>query len=407
MTIKKNALDYLADMSGYPIWIFDGKKALLYSSIDTEKLLDDDLPVSFFGHFCSENDKPQIRRLDSGELYAFFGLDAAEGRLIVVAGPAYEIHPYTKQKTKGLSLSYLLKSEYIKPVLLKMPTTTVYEFCRFISALAELATGRECPVNKLSENVAEYSLSVLVNKKLTEIIFDNREEERATVYAPELEKKILSYVTSGDVESLRNFRMPSVKDPNTEGNNYQSLFEAVSIVALATRAAIDGGLDYVAAYSLSDLYLKRLGSGVSETQISAIMSQVLVNFAQKVRDEGRMGDKRTLYSPYIVRSMQYIRAHLHYPISLEDVAEELNINPKYLSRLFVNNLGEKFSSFVQHERILEAKNLLESTDRSIADISNSLGFSSQSYFIKVFQRYIGITPGQFIEQRKLRGALLP
>ena len=111
--------------------------------------------------------------------------------------------------------------------------------------------------------------------------------------------------------------------------------------------------------------------------------------------------RRKVSSPYIRRGIQYIRSHLHGRITLEDVAQEVGLDPKYFSRLFVSVTGERFSAYVQRERIQEAKDLLANSGRTIIDVSNSLGFSSQSYFIKVFSEVVGETPGEYLKKHRV------
>ncbi len=402
MEVKQNVVNYLAEQSGIPVWIFDGRR-LIFSTVGSDRLVERNRLESFFTHFTEKASfEPQIHRLEGGGLYGVLKIGGEGNTGYCVVGPSYEIHPLSRRSKKFVSIYYLIAPDKVHAELLKMPAVSLSEFCRFVAVIGELFNEKEYDTKQMSAEISERSIATFIDRQLTEAIFNAREEERETVYAPDEEKRLFACVTAGDVEAVRRFRMPTVKDPTTEGNHYQSLFEAVTIVALATRAAIDGGVDYIDAYSMSDLYFKRLGQGISGIDTDSFIAEVLVHFTQKVREAGNASEKQASYSPYITRSIQYIRAHLHYALSLEDVAKELNINPKYLSRLFVNHLGEKFSSFVQRERVMEAKNLLDNTDRSISDISNSLGFSSQSYFIKVFTKYIGMTPGQYLERKKRR-----
>ncbi len=400
---KLNIISYLSELNGVPVWIFDENCRLLFSTIEKDWLVQTEQLEAFFTHFTKgSSTEPKIHRFEGGGLFGVLKIDGEDRTCYCVAGPSYETHPLSRKSKKFVSIYYLINSEKVHAQLLKTPAVSLIDFCRFVAVLGEIYNGKEYDAEKMSAEISERSLATFIDRQLTEAIFNAREEERETVYAPEEEKRLFSYVTNGDVEAVRRFRMPTVKDPITEGNHYQTLFEAVTIVVLATRAAIDGGVDYVDAYSMSDLYFKRLGQGIAGMDITSFITEVLVHFTQKVREAGKANEAQSSYSPYITRSIQYVRAHLHYPLSLEDVANELNINPKYLSRLFVNHLGEKFSAFVQRERVMEAKNLLDNTERSIADISNSLEFSSQSYFIKVFTKYIGMTPGQYLERKKRR-----
>ena len=104
------------------------------------------------------------------------------------------------------------------------------------------------------------------------------------------------------------------------------------------------------------------------------------------------------YSRQIVHGVDYIITHLHSRILLEDAAKYLDISPAYLSRLFKKETGMTFSDFVNKQKIEEAAALLLYTEYSDTQISTLLAFSSQSYFIKVFRKYMGTTPKQYKKQ---------
>lgn len=395
--IYREVLSYMAERSGIPLWIVDEQAEIRFSTIDESRFGDRKNMRKFFSSFVGGGTAPRVKKFDTHELYGSFPFEDEAGSFTLVAGPAYEIHPYAGGR-KG-ACRILFHADCSKEILLMMPTVSLSEFCRFVAVLAEIYTKSAYAPQALEQGLEKYALRDWIDGRLAEIIFDIREEERETVYEPEAEKKFLSYVTKGNVEALQNFKLPKAKAEDAKETKYQNLFEAVALVTLATRAAISGGLDYVEAFSLSDLYFKRLSRVTNDKELSEIIPQILSHFAQRVKESSHRAPLEET-SPYIRRSIQYIRLHLHSPIRLEDVAREVGLEPKYFSRLFVSLTGEKFSSFVQRERVLEAKNLLENTNRTTIDISNSLGFSSQSYFIKVFERYIGETPGEFLEKKK-------
>lgn len=77
---------------------------------------------------------------------------------------------------------------------------------------------------------------------------------------------------------------------------------------------------------------------------------------------------------------------------IQDVAEYLKLSVSYLSRLFKSEVNIAFSEYVNIKKIEEAASMLRFTEYSDIEISNILDFSSQSYFIKVFKKYKGMTP---------------
>lgn len=396
--MNEKILRYLAEKSGISVWIADRDGEIIFSSVDDRYIKRDEASGDFFRWiFQSAEQKPWARRIDDNDLTASFAARSERGDVAVFVGPAYEVHPFESAAKRAPIIDVLIKPEYVKMALLGITPVSVGEFCRFAAVVAQIVTGEICDEKLLQGEIKEYALADIMNTDLAEAIFDLREEEQTSVYSPAIEKKVLECIKNGDAEALGKFKMPSVKSPSTQNTRHQNVFEAVALVTLATRAAIDGGVDYVKAFSLSDLYFKRLSDSMTDRQVTEIMRQALYRFARIVADSKHGYDKE--YSPYIRRAEEYVRANLHYDVSLDGAAQALGISPKYLSRIFVTCTGEKFSTFVQKERIREACNLLENTDRSIVDIGYSLGFSSQSYFIKVFKEHAGMTPNRFIMER--------
>ena len=388
----------MAEKSGIPLWIIDGQAELRFSTVADAKLGEKKNIQKFLSSFIGAEAAPRIKKFDSQELYGSFSFSDGGEELTLIAGPAYEVHPYAGG---GKGAGYILfRAESIKEVLLLLNTVSLSGFSRLLAVLAEICTKTAYEPRMLEKKLEKCTLSACTDG-LPEILFENRQEVRKTLYAPEIESKLLTYVARGNVDAVRNFKLPQVKATDAKGTHDQNLFEAVALVALATRAAVTGGLDYAEAFNVNNLYFKKLSRVTNDEDFIPLLSEILLHFAQRVKEASRRAPLEQT-SPYIKRSVKYILLHLHSPIRLEEVSREVGLEPKYFSRLFVSLTGETFSSFVQRERVLEAKELLGNNDRTMAEISNALGFSSPSYFIKVFNRYVGETPGMYAEKKRRR-----
>lgn len=91
----------------------------------------------------------------------------------------------------------------------------------------------------------------------------------------------------------------------------------------------------------------------------------------------------------------YLDANYAEDISLDTLAALTHMNKYYLAHAFTKYAGLSPINYLLQRRIQEAKSLLESTACSISQISNMLGFSSQSYFSQAFKKATGKTPVQF------------
>ena len=98
----------------------------------------------------------------------------------------------------------------------------------------------------------------------------------------------------------------------------------------------------------------------------------------------------------IKRAINYIREHYKEGISLEDVAGRLGITPEYLSTLFMKELGIKYTTYRAQIRIDVAKRLLSEGKLKIYEVAEASGFPDVKYFTKVFKKYTGVSPGEYI-----------
>ncbi len=101
---------------------------------------------------------------------------------------------------------------------------------------------------------------------------------------------------------------------------------------------------------------------------------------------------------YINRAKQFIEENLSEPLSLEQVASQVFVCKAYLSELFSNCTGIKFSEYVTLQRVEQAKRLLICSSQSIQEISQNCGFSSAAYFSSVFAKVTGKSPRKFRQE---------
>lgn len=84
-----------------------------------------------------------------------------------------------------------------------------------------------------------------------------------------------------------------------------------------------------------------------------------------------------------------------YDLSLIKVSQEFGLSEVYLSQFFKEQTGENFSNYVEKTRMDKARNFLSTTQLSINEISNKVGYNSVNTFCRAFKRINGITAGQY------------
>lgn len=207
------------------------------------------------------------------------------------------------------------------------------------------------------------------------------------------EIRLFSCVKNGDLEKL--FNEIKLLDTITVGQMssddlQQYKYMAVSCITLATRYAVEGGLDENDAYTFSDLFIRKIDTLKSTQQITKEIAESVIKLTNSVCDE----KKKLKHSPHIRKCISHINRNLNKKITVKDLAEECNLSQDYLSQLFKKEMNENLSAYIMKRKLEAAKLLLlDGVDNS--RIAYALGFSSQSHFISSFKREYALTPKEF------------
>lgn len=103
---------------------------------------------------------------------------------------------------------------------------------------------------------------------------------------------------------------------------------------------------------------------------------------------------------YVKQAKEYIEQnYADSNLSLNDVCEHIGISASYLSELFNEISGEKFSGYLASFRVEKASQLLRTTNVTIKEIGFRCGFNSVQNFIRVFKKYMDQTPGHYRESQ--------
>ena len=232
-----------------------------------------------------------------------------------------------------------------------------------------------------------------ISKELSDTMFIHREE--GLVHSPyETELTFYAAVQSGDLEKAKRLMNPlTSKGLGTLSKkplkNLQ--YHLVISIALITRFCIEGGLEQESAYSLSDLFIQKTDLCTTEQEITKLHECMIMEFTKRMAGL----PKNKAKSKPVVLCLDYIHKNYHFPITLNDMAEHVNLNASYLSSLFKKEMGMTLFQYISETRLEASMNLLKYSDYSYADISNYCGYSSQSHFTYCLRVHTGFTPKQY------------
>ena len=175
----------------------------------------------------------------------------------------------------------------------------------------------------------------------------------------------------------------------------------IAAITIFTRSAMDGGLPEELAYAMSDSYILKGEECTSIEELNRLSNRAFREYTCAVAARKKQG-----YSCKIEATLHYITIHLHEKVTLEAVAEAVGLSSCHLSRIFKKEVGMSMVDYVQKERVEAAKHMLTHSDETLSAISQYLYFSTQSYFIRIFKKYTGMTPGQYRRDYGKRACLM-
>jgi len=100
----------------------------------------------------------------------------------------------------------------------------------------------------------------------------------------------------------------------------------------------------------------------------------------------------------IRKACEFIERNYNRMIKLEDLAREIYLSPKYVSRIFKKHTGFTFNEYKINLRMEKAKELLSYTRRPINQIAAMVGYQNAEGFIKIFKRKTKLVPSQYRER---------
>lgn len=388
-------LDYICNMiqsnTGMNILISSANitiKEYKFSNRENPFLNTDELYKDLFMGIESTFEMPIIKSLNDMEYYLCIrteDFDFTMGPCVLEEVTHSLFYDYIKRYKvplylkKNLQIYFNSIPTYKKSDLIHMGQLVYFLLFR---KQISLSTVKEQSINTpVLENNIDFELSIKrLNEQLHHDIL--------------LENKFNEYIKHGDIDNIKrifkntiNLDSVGVVTPDNLIRNDKNL--AISAVAIASRSAIEGGLHYEVAYSMSDLFIQKIEV---EKEIDLIKSveYIFVKFANQVKTLNS-----SKYTKPINLVQQYIYNHLYQLLTLDILAKLVNLSSKYLSHLFKKEVGITISAYITEKKLEESKLWLDNSSLSISEIAHQLSFSDQSYFIKVFKRSIGLTPKQY------------
>lgn len=146
-----------------------------------------------------------------------------------------------------------------------------------------------------------------------------------------------------------------------------------------------------AEYLFEALESKAIGCEVIfESLARVFLVKLIQKYGQVISDSYVF--KKGFSSKQYKKIFDFVKQHYGEPISLDDLARVAGISPSHFSRQFKKTVGLSPMSFLQSQRVEQAKICLADDNLLLVDIANHCGFSDQAHFSRLFKKYTDISP---------------
>lgn len=118
------------------------------------------------------------------------------------------------------------------------------------------------------------------------------------------------------------------------------------------------------------------------------------SYAKKINNIIR-NDNVNNTNEYVEKIKEYIDDNYSRDITLDEIADEMHMNPAAFSRFFKTHIGEKFVDYLNRIRVEKAKQMIIMSGDNINELYEKCGYMSKAHFFKNFRYYTGMTPMEY------------
>lgn len=321
--------------------------------------------------------------------------DVAGRKYLLLLGPVFpsrvsirQIHEALEKKESSVQMQRQLIRILSEVPVQSMDMLRQYALMLHYAVTEEMITGEELYLQESSSRILESE-------------FQCEKETRGPVSADrmqEAESLLLKAVREGSPDYKRLLRegikgntayLSETGDPLRDGKNTLLMFGT-----LCNRAAMEGGVSVHLAREMERQMVREIENCTTTVQLSRVHEKMLGDYIRQVRE---VQDNAQI-SRGVQDACGYIKAHILESPGLEEIAEAVGYTPYYFSKKFHREMGIRVTDYIRHTRVEHAKFLLVTSKKSIQEISDTLSFGTRSYFGKVFQELVGISPAAYREQ---------
>lgn len=376
-----------------PLWHYDTDGHLLDTNAEhlvLDKILGFIGGIQYMLEYARKSRKPLILGSEMGLMWcAVFESEKKTLKSIYLIGPVYNT------EVSNLLLEDSASRYHIDPAFRKQYLSIMREisvvpgvmFQQYCLMLHYCVTGE-----KLNRSDIQFQPR---NKTLTPLPSEREPPDFDRVHTYPSEQALLLMLREGDINYKQALSDAShlfgVMHPRHRASVQHAIISATGFTTLCIREAITAGISTETAYAIGDGYIESMAQCKSLSELTSLTLSMYEDFLFRVRKH-RTNPK---VSSQIRSCRDYIELHAEQEFYLGDLARQVGYSEYYLSRKFKKEMGVSVSAYIRLVRVERARLMLVSTSVPIAQIADTLHFSSSSHFSQTFREITGKTPQQY------------
>ena len=384
MENENRYLELFSQASRLPLAIFEGNQLMFEA--DAARM-EYNLPMYLAASLPSV--LPDIWYAETPEGLFFGGLtlpEAGPDRRLLLLGPVFT-GSCTRRQAREIMHRLGRKEADAETFLIRaarLPEVSVSQLTSLLALLKNRFYGT------IPERVSMLDftwLSVFPSSKA-----EVREATPVTI-GDDMETEMLTLVYYGRVRELRvyfneaeDFHNPDVEEKTSNLELRRSYMFGANM--LASRVAYSAGADLDLIRSIAGTHHEGLLRASTLVELNRIFTAFMLDYAGQVAKIHDIPGEDYLCG----KISRYVTAHIYDKLSTSSLAEAMKLSTPYVSAHFKKITGMTVTDFISKRKIQEAAYLIGSGHYAVGEVSSLLQFSSQSYFTKIFRKYVGMTP---------------
>ncbi|MGI2295702.1 helix-turn-helix domain-containing protein [Paenibacillus sp. GXUN7292] len=298
-----------------------------------------------------------------------------------------DTHTFQIEKDQILSIVFLQDQENIMPILERMKQ--VFDIDKTYCA----ATIALSPVENHSSQLTmayQLTLRLLEQRALrddTQIITALESKKASTWWTTVQEQEFLTKLSCGNADATIDMLFRLLQPFFDNEAPAAQIYDFCQTIITKVKKEFPV-LQLHNGAAMNDLHEQ-----INQCHTANEIKQLLTSFVESVTN--RLAEQEKNHDPTIRFVTNYLNDHLDADVSLDFLADKLNISSGYLSTYFKEKTGNNYMDYVNNLRIDRAKQLLQNQSLYVQTIAEKVGYGNVNSFIRMFKKFTGITPGEY------------